>query len=100
MSSPDQPTGPTSPGERVGHYEILSELGRGALGIVYRARDLRLGREVALKCPHAVAGDDPEHRRRFLREARAASQLSSPYIVPVFEVFEEAGRPWLAMELV
>jgi Tol biopolymer transport system component len=94
-----EPQHPAQPGQRVGHYEILSELGRGGMGIVYRARDLRLGREVALKCPSLGPGTEAGHRR-FLREARAASQLSSPYIVPVFEVFEADGEPWLAMELV
>lgn len=88
------------PGQRVAHYEILDEIGRGGMGVVYSARDLTLGRRVALKCPLAGIEDDPRQRKRLLREARAASRLSHPHIVPVFEVLEHEGIPWLAMELV
>ncbi len=70
------------------------------MGIVHRARDLNLDREVALKCPWPEYAKSPEARKRFMREARAASSLSHPNIVPVFEVFEEEGLPWLVMELV
>lgn len=88
-----------SPGTRVGDYEILAVLGSGGMGIVYRARDLELPREVALKCPRPEFVDDPEYRHRFVREARAAAQLSNPFVLPVFKVFEVGGVPWLAMEL-
>src|SRR5574341_132120 len=88
------------PGQRVGHYEIQAELGQGGMGVVYRARDTRLGREVALKRPAPAVSGDPEARRRFLREARLASRLTHPHIVPIFEVFEHEGMPWLAMPLV
>lgn len=88
------------PGARVAHYEITGEIGRGGMGIVYRARDLVLHREVALKAPLLRRGSETRHRQRFLREARAASSLSHAGIVPVFEAFEEHGLPWLAMELV
>jgi TolB-like protein/tetratricopeptide (TPR) repeat protein len=88
------------PGARVAHYEIVDELGRGGMGVVYRARDLTLGRQVALKRPLPADDDDPLHRRRLLREARAAARLSHPHIVPIYEVLEHDGVPWLAMELV
>ncbi|HEU5181707.1 MAG TPA: serine/threonine-protein kinase [Candidatus Polarisedimenticolia bacterium] len=85
---------------RLSHFEILSEIGRGGMGIVYRARDLNLGRNVALKSPHPESLADQDYRRRFLREARAASAISHAHIVPVYEAFEVEGRPWIAMELV
>ncbi len=88
------------PPPRLSHFEILSEIGRGGMGIVYRARDLNLGRNVALKSPHPESLADEDDRRRFLREARAASAISHPHIVPVYEAFEVEGRPWIAMELV
>jgi tetratricopeptide (TPR) repeat protein len=100
MGQSPQLVTPFQPGARVGHYEILEEAGRGGMGVVYRARDLTLGRMVALKCPSRSGGADKDQGRRFLHEARAASRLSHPNIVPVFEVFEDQGRPWLAMELV
>jgi serine/threonine-protein kinase len=88
------------PGRRVSHYEILGELGRGGMGVVYRARDLQLGREVALKRPCDELVQDRDARKRFMREARSASSLSHPNIVQLFEVFEEADVPWLVMEMV
>ena len=93
------PSGPAEPGQRIAHYEILAEVGRGGMGVIYRARDLTLGRHVALKCPWPPDAD-ARQRSRFMREARATSRLSHPNIVPLFEVFEEGGIPWLAMELV
>jgi tetratricopeptide (TPR) repeat protein/predicted Ser/Thr protein kinase len=100
MGHPPELPCPVRPGDRVAHYEILAELGRGGMGVVYSARDLTLGRRVALKCP--LPGEDHDDRlhKRLLREARAASQLSHPHIVPVYEVLEHDGVPWLAMELV
>jgi Tol biopolymer transport system component/aminoglycoside phosphotransferase (APT) family kinase protein len=98
---PDPPTpSPVRAGERVSHYEILSEIGRGGMGIVFLALDLRLGREVALKCPWDDGPPNAEACRRFAREARAVAQLASPHVVPIFEVFEAAGLPWIAMERV
>ncbi|HET7292496.1 MAG TPA: protein kinase [Vicinamibacteria bacterium] len=91
---------PARPGDRVAHYEILAELGRGGMGVVYRARDARLERDVALKCPWPDLASNPTVRERFTREARAAARLSDPHIVPVFEVLEHQGLPWLAMELI
>jgi len=91
---------PASPGDRVGDYEILAELGRGGMGMVFRARDLRLGREVALKCPWPDRLTHPGAVDRFLREGRVAARISHPNIVPLFEVFEERELPWMAMQLV
>lgn len=88
------------PGDRIGHYRIVSELGRGGMGIVYRARDLDLGREVALKRPWPRIAADPECRRRFLREGRSAAVIAHPNIVQVFEAFEYDDCPWLALQYV
>ncbi len=88
------------PGDRIGRYEVLDEIGRGGMGVVFRAKDLALGREIALKSPWPHLAVDPDSRRRFLREARSASAISSPNIVQVHEVFEENGRPWLALQYV
>ena len=87
----------------IGRYEIIDELGRGAMGSVLRARDPAVGRVVALKCilSGALAGDQTnEFRERFYREARAAGALAHPGIVPVFDVGEDEGTPFLVMELV
>jgi len=86
--------------QRVGHYEILHPIGRGGMGVVYRAWDVVLGRPVALKTPRVEHAIGATQRRKFLREARAISSLSHPGIVTVYEAFEANGVPWLAMELV
>ena len=89
--------------KKIGRYEIIDELGRGAMGAVLRARDPAMGRTVALKCilSGALAGDQTnEFRERFYREARAAGALAHPGIVPVFDVGEDEGTPFLVMELV
>jgi serine/threonine-protein kinase len=89
--------------KRIGRYEIVGELGRGAMGAVYRAHDPVMGRTVALKCilSAALSGDQTsEYRQRFFREARAAGALAHPGIVPVFDAGEDDGVPFLVMELV
>ncbi len=89
-----------SPGTRLGPYEVVAALRAGGMGEVYRARDTRLGREVAIKIlPDAVAGD-AERRARFEHEARAASSLNHPAIVTVYDVGSESGTMYVAMELV
>ncbi len=89
-----------APGRKIGNFEIVSLLGRGGMGEVYRARDLRLKREVAVKVlPESFAGDRVGIAR-FEREARAASALNHPNIVAVFDVGAEGGTHWIASELV
>jgi Tol biopolymer transport system component len=86
-------------GARLGPYEILAPLGAGGMGEVFRARDARLGREVAVKVlPPGLAGDE-ERRRRFELEARAASGLNHPNIVAVHDIGEEGGTHYVVSEL-
>ncbi len=81
------------------HYRLERVLGAGGMGVVYLARDERDGRAVAVKVLHEDPDDDPQRRKRFLREAWAVSQLSHPYIVKVYEQGDEAdGASWIAME--
>ncbi len=85
-------------GHRVGRYVIRAPIGRGGMGAVFRADDLELDRPVALKRLHADA--DADARARLVREARSAAQLSHPNVVTVYEVGDDGGAPYLAMELV
>jgi len=87
-----------SPGTRLGPYEILAAIGAGGMGEVYKARDPRLHREVAVKVLPEVFANDAA-RDRFQREARAASALSHPNICAIYDVGESEGRPYLVMEL-
>jgi eukaryotic-like serine/threonine-protein kinase len=98
MPVEDRTTRPRSP-ERIGRYQVLERIGRGAMGIVYRARDEAMGREVALKVLTADIEDDPDIRTRFLREAEAAARLSHPNIITIFDVGEEGERFFIVMEL-
>lgn len=82
--------------ESVGRFLIEEELGRGGFGVVFRAIDPTIGRQVALKVPRVDVLADPDVRRRFLREAHAAAQLDHPNLVPVFEVGEAAGTCYIA----
>ncbi|HEX9190034.1 MAG TPA: protein kinase, partial [Vicinamibacteria bacterium] len=90
-----------APGARVGSYEVIDRLGAGGMGVVYRARDTRLGRTVALKVLRP--GSDPELLHRLDREARAASALNHPNIVQIYDVGEaagQAGEHYVVMEYV
>jgi serine/threonine protein kinase len=90
-------------GTLVGRYEIDAELGRGAMGVVYRARDPKLDRIVAIKTVFLAGLDftaDQEYRKRFVVEAKAAGRLSHPGIVTIFDVREEEPEPYLVMEYV
>src|ERR1700674_2854184 len=90
----------TAAGSRLGPYEVLSPLGSGGMGEVYRARDTRLSREVAIKVLPAAVASDPERLKRFEKEARAASALNHPSIVTIYDVGQTEGVSWIAMELV
>ena len=87
-----------SAGSRLGPYEIQSAIGSGGMGEVYRARDTRLDRTVAIKVlPEALAGD-PQFRERFDREARAISSLNHPHICTLHDVGRQDGIDFLVME--
>ncbi|MEO6323438.1 MAG: protein kinase [Candidatus Eisenbacteria bacterium] len=88
-----------SPGTHLGPYEIITPLGAGGMGEVYRARDARLGRDVAIKVLPAAAVPDPEHLRRFEREVRAAGGLHHPNILAIYDVGTQDGAPYMVSEL-
>jgi TolB-like protein/Tfp pilus assembly protein PilF len=87
-------------GERIAHYELIEKLGEGGMGVVWRALDSRLGRDVAVKVLPEELEADPESLARFEREARAVAALSHPNIVTIYSVEEDRGRHFLTMELV
>src|SRR4051812_17200038 len=84
----------------VGRYEILRDVGRGGMAIVYLARQTDLDRFVALKELGAFHASDPSFAQRFLRESRVAGSLSHPNIVTVHDYFEHDGTPYIAMEYI
>ena len=90
---------PLSPGVRVGPYEILGSLGAGGMGEVFRARDTRLGRDVAVKVLPASFASDAERLHRFEQEARAVAALDHPNVLVVHDVGAHEGQPWIVTEI-
>ncbi|MGB6546945.1 MAG: serine/threonine-protein kinase, partial [Candidatus Acidiferrales bacterium] len=91
---------PLANGTKLGPYEIVAPLGAGGMGEVYRARDTRLDREVAIKILPAHLSSEPQRRERFEREARAVSALNHPHICALYDVGREGDTDYLVMELV
>src|SRR5688572_20974670 len=87
-----------TPGDRLGPYEIVAPLGAGGMGEVYRARDTRLERTVAIKVLPERLGADPQFRERFSREARTISQLDQPHICALYDVGAQNGASYLVMQ--
>lgn len=85
---------------QIGHYQIVGELGRGGMGVVYKGYETALQRHVAIKLMSEALAHQPEVVERFLREARAMGQLSDPHIVQIYYIGEHAGQPFFAMEFV
>jgi Tol biopolymer transport system component len=90
---------PLTSGARLGPYEVVGSLGAGGMGEVYRGRDPRLGREVAIKVLPAAVSSDPERLHRFEQEARAAAALNHPNILAVFDIGQHDGSPYIVSEL-
>src|SRR5580658_10766174 len=86
-------------GQVIGHYRVIEKIGSGAMGEVFRARDERLGRDVALKLIRPASSDNSDHLRRFEQEARAAAALNHPNILAIYDVGFEGTTPYIVSEL-
>src|SRR3972149_6825587 len=86
-------------GTQLGPYEIIAMIGAGGMGEVYRARDPRLGREVAIKVLPAAYSADPDRLNRFEQEARAAAALNHPNILAVYDIGTQDAAPYIVSEL-
>jgi len=84
--------------EKIGKYEVLGKIGEGAMGVVYKALDPLMERVVAVKTMSADLDSEPDLKTRFLREAKSAGQLSHKNIITIYDLFEEGGRVYIAME--
>src|SRR5512145_3567981 len=89
-----------APEETIAHYRIIEPLGAGGMGAVYKAYDKKLHRVIALKLLKPEHLSQQDRRRRFYQEARAASALNHPHILTVYEVGEDEGKPYIAMEYI
>ena len=89
-----------SPNTNLSHYRIVSKLGAGGMGEVWRARDTRLDREVAIKLLRASFANDPDRLSRFEQEARATSALNHPNILTIYDIGESDAGRFIVMELV
>ena len=86
-------------GQKIGPYEVSGQIGAGGMGEVYRARDPRLGRDVAIKVLPASFSSDSDRLQRFAQEARAAAALNHPNILAIFDIGEDKGAPYVVSEL-
>ena len=87
-------------GRTLAHYEVLEKIGQGGMGVVYRARDHKLGRDVALKVLAASFAEDPERLARFEHEAKLLASLNHPHVATLYDLEDEDGVRFLTMELV
>ena len=85
---------------KVGHYDIVQELGRGGMGVVYKGFETNLNRHVAIKLMSEALAHDPQVVERFLREARSMAQLNDPHIIQIYMIGDDQGQPFFAMEFV
>ena len=99
MTQPPPPPGRFATGQRLDRYEIVAPLGAGGMGEVYRARDVRLAREVAVKVLPVSLASDSDRLRRFEREARATGSLDHPNVLVVHDVGTHEETPYLVTEL-
>src|ERR1035437_7987430 len=89
-----------SPQSSIGHYRIVSKLGEGGMGAVYRAIDIKLKREVAIKVLAEAVASDPDRLARFTREAKVLASLNHPNIVTIYEINQANGLDFIVMEYV